>query len=507
MDRKWWTLLVVCVAIFMLLLDITVVNVALPVIQKDLGASFSDIQWVIDAYALTLASLLLTAGVLGDLLGRRKVFGFGLVLFCAASLGCGLSGSPLVLEISRALQGIGGSVMFALSLALIAQEFQGRERGKALGIWGATTGAAVAIGPLVGGALVDSLGWEWIFFVNVPVGAAALAILFTRVRETADPTGAKIDWAGTVTFSGSLFALVLGLVRSNSEGWGSTQIVGLFVASVVLMAAFVAIERRIEHPMFDLSLFRKPAFIGADAAAFALSASMFAMFLYLTLYVENVLGFAPLETGLRFLPVTVLSFFAAALSGNLTSVIPSRFLLAGGLGLVGIGLALMHGIQVGDDWTALLPGFVVAGAGIGLTNPALASSAIGVVQPQRSGMASGINTTFRQVGIATGIAALGAIFQSQVQSRLLSGLPRLPNGVLSPLSEAVASIGPKAAARAPAAQRHAVADAARSAFVGGLNDILLIAAIVAFVGALLALVLVRQSDFVGHAPQGEPVVA
>jgi EmrB/QacA subfamily drug resistance transporter len=507
MERKWWTLIVVCVSIFMLLLDITVVNVALPAIQKDLDASFSDIQWVIDAYALTLASLLLTAGTLGDLLGRRMIFASGMVVFCAASLACGLSASPLMLEISRAVQGIGGSTMFALSLALLAQEFHGRERGTALGIWGATTGAAVAIGPLVGGVLVDSLGWEWIFFVNVPVGAAALAILFMRVRETADPTGAKIDVAGTVTFSGSLFALVLGLVRANAEGWGSPLIVGLFLAAALLMIAFVVIERSIEYPMFDLSLFRKPAFIGSDAAAFTLSASMFAMFLYLTLYIQNVLGYSPLEAGVRFLPVTLLSFVAAAASGNLTSIVPARFLLAAGLGLVGAGLALMHGIDANDDWTTLLPGFILAGAGIGLTNPAIASSAIGVVPPQRSGMASGINTTFRQVGIATGIAALGAVFQSQVQDRLAASLTRLPGGVLHPLSEAVATIGPKAAARAPGGQRQAVANAARDAFIGGLNDILVIATIVAFAGALLALLLVRQSDFVASEAQGEPAVA
>jgi predicted MFS family arabinose efflux permease len=365
----------------------------------------------------------------------------------------------------------------------------------------------VAIGPLVGGALVDGLGWQWIFFVNVPVGVAALVILFTRVRESADPTGARIDWAGTVTFSGSLFALVLGLVRSNAEGWGSTLIVSLFVASAVLMLAFVLIERHVEHPMFELSLFRKPAFIGADAAAFCLSASMFAMFLYLTLYIQNVLDYTPLQAGVRFLPVTLVSFFAAAASGNLTSIIPSRFLLALGLGLVGVGLWLMHGVTPADSWTTLLPGFLVAGAGIGLTNPAIASSAIGVVPPQRSGMASGINTTFRQVGIATGIAALGAVFQSQVQSHLAASLKQLPGGILHPLSEAVATIGPKAAARAPAPQRHMVAEAARSAFIGGLNDILVIAFIVAFVGAVLALLLVRQSDFVTSAPQGEPVAA
>src|SRR5215210_4217545 len=507
MERKWWTLVVVCVSIFMLLLDITVVNVALPDIQRDLDASFSDMQWVIDAYALTLASLLLSAGTLGDQVGRRLVFGVGLVLFCLASLACGLAGSSLPLEISRAVQGIGGSVMFALSLALIAQEFHGRERGKALGIWGATTGAAVAVGPLVGGIIVEHLGWEWIFFVNLPVGALALFILFTRVRETKDPTPGRIDWAGTVTFSGSLFALVLGLVRGNEEGWGSTQIVALFTAAAVLMLAFVLIERRISSPMFELSLFRKPAFIGADVAAFALSASMFAMFLYLTLYIQNVLGYSPLEAGVRFLPVTVLSFFAAAASGNLTSRIPARFLLALGLGLVGAGLWLMHGVTTGDDWTTLLPGFILCGAGIGLTNPALASSAIGVVGPARSGMASGINTTFRQVGIATGIAALGAVFQAQVESRLAERLSQLPGGALDRLSEAAAILGPKAAGEAPPGQRGAVADAARSAFVGGLNDILLIGATVAFAGALLALLLVRQSDFVAAPVAAEPAAA
>jgi len=507
MERKWWTLVVVCVSIFMLLLDITVVNVALPDIQRDLDASFSDMQWVIDAYALTLASLLLSAGTLGDQVGRRLVFGVGLVLFCLASLACGLAGSPLPLEISRAVQGIGGSVMFALSLALIAQEFEGRERGKALGIWGATTGAAVAIGPLVGGVLVEHLGWEWIFFVNLPVGAGALFVLFTRVRETRDPSPGRIDWAGTVTFSLSLFALVLALVRGNAEGWGSTGIVALFVAAAVLMAAFVLIERRTASPMFELSLFRKPAFIGADTAAFALSASMFAMFLYLTLYIQNVLGYSPLESGLRFLPVTVLSFFAAAASGNLTSRVPARFLLAIGLGLVGVGLALMHGVQTGDDWTTLLPGFIAAGAGIGLTNPAIASSAIGVVAPARSGMASGINTTFRQVGIATGIAALGAVFQSQVETRLGEQLSQLPARALGGLSEAVATLGPRAAAAAPPGQRQAVADAARSAFVGGLNDILLIGTVVAFAGALLALLLVRQRDFLAAPVAAEPAAA
>ncbi|HVS29631.1 MAG TPA: MFS transporter, partial [Solirubrobacteraceae bacterium] len=305
MERKWWTLLAVCVSVFMLLLDITIVNVALPAIQRSLHSSFSDLQWVVDAYALTLAALLLTAGSLGDRLGRRITFVVGLALFTGASLACGLAGTPLVLNLARAAQGIGGSVMFATSLALIAQEFHGRERGTAFGIWGATIGAAVAIGPLVGGALTDGLGWNWIFFINVPIGIGAVVLTLMRVSESRDPDARRIDWAGVFTFSGSLFLLVFALIRGNAEGWGSSLIVGFLAGAALLMALFVVVELRGSEPMLDLTLFRKPTFVGASIAAFTLSASMFAMFLYLTLYMQNTLGFKPFQAGLRFLPITL----------------------------------------------------------------------------------------------------------------------------------------------------------------------------------------------------------
>src|SRR5919112_1038849 len=251
--KRWWTLAAVCVATFMLLLDITIVNVALPVIRDDLGASFEDLQWVVDAYALTLAAFMLTAGSLADLLGRRRIFVTGLALFVVASLLCGLSSSPTALNLSRALQGVGGAAMFATSLALLASAFTGRERGTALGIWGATTGASVAIGPLVGGVLVEHVSWQSIFFVNLPVGAAAIAVTLRTVRESRDEHAARIDWAGLVTFSAALFALVFALVRSNAEGWGSSLIVGLLVAAVVLLAVFVLVERRPAGPMLQLS--------------------------------------------------------------------------------------------------------------------------------------------------------------------------------------------------------------------------------------------------------------
>src|SRR5215217_8232596 len=274
MARKWWTLLAVSVATFMLLLDITVVNTALPSIEKDLGASFTDLQWVIDAYALSLAALVLIAGSLADRLGRRKVFAAGLAIFSFASMLAALAPDPTFLNLSRALQGVGGAIMFAVSLALIAQEFPaGRERGTAMGAYGATIGVAVAIGPLVGGALTDALGWESVFFLNVPIGAAAIAATYLKLRESRDPNATRVDWAGLATFSSALFLLVLALVRGNEEGWGSAMIVSLFASSGVLLAAFIAVESRISEPMLPLGLFRRRAFTGVQLAAFAVSGS------------------------------------------------------------------------------------------------------------------------------------------------------------------------------------------------------------------------------------------
>ena len=284
MERKWWTLIAVSVATFMLLLDITVVNTALPSIEEDLGASFTDLQWVIDAYALALAALVLTAGSLADRLGRRRVFAAGLGIFSAASLLCGLASDPTFLNLARGLQGVGGAIMFAVSLALVAQEFPaGRERGTAMGVYGATIGIAVAVGPLVGGALTDSLGWESIFFLNVPIGIVTVAVTYLKLRESRNPNSTRIDWGGLVTFSGALFLLVLALLRGNEEGWGSAFIVSLFAGAALLMAGFIAIERRVKEPMLPLGLFRNRSFTGVQLAAFAVSGSMFALFLYLTL--------------------------------------------------------------------------------------------------------------------------------------------------------------------------------------------------------------------------------
>ena len=254
MERKWWTLIAVSVAIFMLLLDITVVNVALPDIQSSLHSSFQDLQWVVNAYSLTLAAFLLTAGALADRFGRRLVFVTGLVVFTLSSAACGLAGSPLALNLARAVQGAGGAMMFATSLALIAGAFHGKERGLAFGVYGGVIGGAVAVGPIIGGVITSGIGWEWIFFVNVPIGIAAVALTLTQVAESRDPNARGVDWLGLVTFSGSLFLLVFALIEGNEKGWGSTRIVGFLVASAVLIVLFVIVERRQARPMLDLDV-------------------------------------------------------------------------------------------------------------------------------------------------------------------------------------------------------------------------------------------------------------
>jgi EmrB/QacA subfamily drug resistance transporter len=509
MQRKWWTLVLISIATFMLLLDITVVNVALPDIRTDLNASLSSLQWVVDAYSLMLASVLLTAGSLGDRLGRRRVFTIGFGVFTFASFLCGIAGDPTLLNLARGLQGVGGAGMFATSLALIGQEFHGKDRATAFGVWGATIGGAVAIGPLVGGVITEHLGWEWIFFVNVPIGILAIALTELKLVNVAAQDPQRVDFPGLITFSLALFFLIFGLIRGNPEGWGSTEIVASLAAAVALMCAFVAIESRSDHPMLDLKLFRNPAFNGVSAVAFGLSGGMFAMFLYLTIYMQGVLDYSPLEAGLRFLPLTFLSFIASPIAGTLSHRIAIRVLLGVGLATVGVGLLLMHGVSADSEWTTLLAGFLVAGVGIGITNPGIGQAAIAVVPVEKSGMGSGINTTFRQVGIATGVASLGAIFQSRVDAKLTGLLPNAPDG----LSELVASGGSKAAAAVvPPGQRAEVAHASTVAFVSGFNEIILIAAVLSFIGAAFGFFLVRSKDFVQATsseaePAAEPVPA
>jgi EmrB/QacA subfamily drug resistance transporter len=461
MERKWWTLIAVVTGVFMLLLDVTIVNVALPDIEKSLNAKLSDLQWVIDAYALTLAALLLTAGSLADLYGRRRAFAVGIVVFTAGSALCGAAQSPLMLTLSRAFQGVGGAIMFSTSLAILANAFRGGDRGAAFGVFGAVTGVAVAVGPVVGGALVSWLSWRWIFFVNLPVGVVALLLTWSKVDESSNPHARHVDFVGLVTFSAGLAALVYGLIRSNEDGWGAGTVVVSLIAAAVLLVAFVFAETRVKEPMLDLTLLRKPTFVGGLIAAFSISASLFAAFPYLVLYLQGLLGMSAIEVGVRFLVLSGPIFVTAAIAGRLSDKVSPGYLIGPGFVLVGVALLLMRGIGVHSEFSHLVPGFIVAGVGAGLINVPLASTAVGVVEPARAGMASGINATFRQVGIATGVAALGAIFSSHAD-------PAHPNP---------------------------------QDFVDGLNAILLVGAVLALFAAATSLVLIRRKDF--HVAEAE----
>jgi EmrB/QacA subfamily drug resistance transporter len=487
MARKWWTLIAVSVATFMLLLDVTVVNVALPEIQRDLGAGFTELQWVIDAYALTLAATLLIFGSLADRLGRRRVFAGGLAAFSLASLGCGLAWDPLSLDLFRGLQGFGGAAMLATSLALIAAAYTGRDRSIALAVWGATTAGSVAVGPLVGGVLIEAISWESIFFVNIPIGLVTALLVARAVPESRDAAASgPPDYAGLATMAGSASLLVLALFRGNDEGWGSPLIVSMLAGSAALLATFVAIERRAGQPMLDLALFRKPSTWGASLAILFTAFSAFALLTFLVLYIQNGLGYDALETGVRLLPLTIAAFFAAAVAGRLGERVPPRFLIAFGLTLAGIGLLVNRQVEPGSDWTALLAGCVLIGIGIGAVNPSVAAAALGTVPVAKSGMASGLNGTFRVLGVAIGVPALGAIVESEVSA----SLGPAPDGVV----DAVATGNMAAAA------------GAEQAFVAGLDAIFLVGAIVAFAGAALALALVRPADAVAHLA-AEPVPA
>jgi len=434
------------------------------------------------------------------------VFAVGIVVFTAGSALCGFAPTATFLSISRALQGIGGAIMFATSLALIAQAFPPQERGTPFAVFGAITGIAVAVGPVLGGAITSGLSWRWIFFVNVPIGAFALAITLRQVAESRLSHAPRPDWPGFVSFSLGLTGLVFGLIRSQADGWGSATVLGCLIAAVVLLAAFIAIEARSSQPMLDLSLLRVPTFNGGLVAAWAVSASLFSLLTYLVIYIQNILGYSAFQAGLRFLPLTGGIFLVAGVAGRLTTKVPVRALIGSGFVLVTAGLLALRGLTPADGWTHFLPGFIVAGAGAGLINVPLASTAVGVVAPERAGMASGINSTLRQVGIATGVATLGTILTSQLRSQVVTHLAGTPLAAHAHALGAQISSGGVAQAilAQPPALRGLVAGAARASYVSALNEILLVGACIAGVAAVVSLLAIRGRDFHGAAQAAAP---
>jgi EmrB/QacA subfamily drug resistance transporter len=494
---RWWTLGIVALGTFMLLLDLSVVAIALPQIHASLHSSFSDLQWVVDAYALTLAIFLVTAGSFADRIGRKKVFQAGFAVFTAASLACGLAGGAESLSIFRGVQGVGAAIMFAVGPALLGHEFHGKERAAAFSAFGAAAGLAIATGPLIGGALTSALSWRWIFFINVPVGIIGLAVAAARVRESFNRKAPRTDWGGVITFSIALAALVFAIIRGTEEGWSSAQIVTLFAVSAVFLVVFVAIERRLgERAMFDLAFFRNPTFVGISAVSFVANAAALPSVFIETNYVENLLHVDAWGAGLRFLPLTGALFVAGAVAGNLTGKVSFRILMGASCLFIGVGLLLTHLADANSSWTALIPSLIITGVGMGMFNPTRAALAIGVAEPAKAGVASGINEAFQQVGTAVGIAAVGALFQHRVASEFAaSGVgQKMGHAAAEQASTGITAGSLDAVAKGAGGLHDQVLTAGRDAFLNGFHSAMTLCAVLALASSGIAFFMLRTKD-------------
>ncbi|MCX4996933.1 MFS transporter [Streptomyces longwoodensis] len=472
--RGWGPLTAVCVGTFMLLLDVTIAIVALPDMARALHASLSDLQWVIDGYALTLAAVLLGAGAAADILGRRRVYVVGLVLFAVASLLCGLTQGPGQLVAARAVQGVGAAAMFATTLPLLGSVYQGRQRSVALGVFGAVSGAAAAVGPVLGGLLTAGPGWRWIFFVNLPVSVLGVWLTLRLVPESKGPRGVRVDWAGTATFAACAGGTTYAVVRAGEDGWTSGATLGWFAGAAVALCCFVLVERRVAHPLLDLSLLRRPAFVGVLLGALAFNGVAFGVIPYLSIWMQTLLGMTPVRGGLTLLPLTGASVVVAILGGRLLHGAPARLTIGGGLLLIGTGSFCQAVLGAGSDWRALAPGLVLVGVGTGLVSPAIAGAALAAVPQERAGMAGGAVNTFRQLGYAFGVAVFGTVLTSRMRDDL-------------PGAAAHALAGGGADALRGSVPEHTL----RSVFASGLDTALVTAGCVGVLAGALVLALVR----------------
>jgi EmrB/QacA subfamily drug resistance transporter len=466
-NRKWWTLASVSFALFMIMLDNTVENVALPAIERDLGISVSELEWVVTGYALSFAVLMLTGGKLADMFGRRRIFLTGLAVFTISSLFCGLANSAELLIAARVVQGVGAAFMMPATLSIITATFPPRERGAALGIWAGVSAMALAIGPLVGGLITEHISWNWIFYVNVPVGVTGLVAGRLIIRESRDTSHEqRLDLPGLLTSGIALFALVYALIEANSKGWTSPLIIGLFVVAAVFGTAFVLLELHQRLPMFDVKLFRNPTFAGANVVALLISLAMFGVFFFISLYMQNVLGYTAVRAGAAFLPMTLLIIVIAPLAGRASDRLGSRWLMTGGLTLVGCSLLVFAQVQEDSSYWSLLPAMLLGGVGMASTMTPMTAAALSSVPVDKAGVGSGMLNTFRQVGGSLGIAVMGAILASTSTSSLANGATRV------------------------------------EAFLDGLHRSLYVAAIIAFAGALTAALTIRShaSERVAASP-------
>ncbi|NJP42148.1 MFS transporter [Actinacidiphila epipremni] len=414
--RKWLPLVAICLGAFILLVDVTIVNVALPRMASDLDAPFSSLQWVVDIYALALAALLMVAGSLGDLFGHRRLYAAGLVLFAAASLGAALSPNAAALITARGVQGFGGAAMFATSAALVAMTYQGRDRGIAFGVWGAVNGAAAAAGPILGGLLTQGFGWQAIFLVNLPIAAVAVVIALRSLPVQQRRGAARLDLPGAAAFTLATAAVTYALIRGGDNGWTDGLTLAAFVVSALAVAGFVLVEARSAHPMIELGLLRRPSFSGLLVGALLYQAAAFSGLVYFSLWLQNVLGLSPIRGGLALMPMAGTAFVVAAVAGRMMHRYPARVPIGVGLFVIGLGCALLAlTVHASSGQSSVYAGMTVIGAGVGLVTPVLAAAAVDAVPPQKAGMAGGAMNTARQLGMTLGVALFGAVFTARLR--------------------------------------------------------------------------------------------
>ncbi len=503
-QNPWLVLIVLCAAVFMLLLDTTIVNVAQRQIQIGLGADLSGIQWVLDSYILTYAVLLLALGRMGDIFGRKRLFVVGMSLFTIASALCGVSGwlGDLVgisginaLIMARVLQGLGGAFMMPQTLSLITVVFPAEKRGAAMGIWGGIVALGAVVGPIIGGLIVTNYAWEWVFLINIPVGIIAVLATLAIVPESVDPLASrKIDWVGVFLSGFGIFGIVFALIEGNNWGWTDPAIVGLFLTGLILLIAFAWWESRVADPIMKIELFRLRNFWVGNVIAFVVAFGMLGIFFPMTLFLQGVLGMTPIRAGLTMTPMSLMIMIAAPLSGRLTDKIGARWILASGLTLMTVGIAfIVSRISLQTDWVALAPALMVTGLGMGMTFAPMTAAAMREVPPRIAGSASGILNTTRNVGQVLGIAVLGSFLQSRVASNTRGELSSVPvdDGVRDRLvTLAKGSQFEEIAGAIPQAQADlipAVFGAIQSAFADSIQTTFMVGAVACLIGALSAL--------------------
>ena len=501
-NSRWWTLGAMCFALFMVMLDNTVVNVSLPSIQRDLHASLSALEWTVNAYTLTFAVLMVTGGRLGDIFGRRRMFLFGVVVFGISSAAIGFAADDTMLVAFRAVQGIGAAFMMPATLSIITQAFPPHQRGMAIGTWAGVSAMALAIGPVLGGFLTEQVSWRAIFFINPPIAAVTIAVTLFAARETRDETvSRKIDFGGIAAITVGLTTLVLALVEGNRWQWSSARVVSLFAISAAALVAFIVVERRVRAPMVDFTFFRSRSFLGASLVGFIVSFAMLAQFFFLALYMQNILHYSPLQAGLRFLPSTLVIIVMGPIAGRLTDRIGPRPLMSAGMLVVAAALFIQSRLTVHTGYGLLLPGFVLMGVGMGLVMSPMSTAAMNSVDRTKAGVASGVLSMSRMVGGTFGVSIMGAMVATIGRARLDTRLPHVPAATRAAIAN---SLGSGGASTGPHASPQIVS-AAREAFVSALGAGLTIGGAVTVIGAIAAFTLIQRAPTRAEPLLAEPI--